>query len=108
MASGRTTNQQLAYPVGSDRPDIAGDLLQIVTMIEKKLVQVFTSTADRDARQTAPTAGMLCAITGTGVIQFHNGTSWVQIYPTTGPAHTRGTSVPANSSGADGDVFFLI
>jgi hypothetical protein len=74
--------------------------------IEKKLVMVFTSAADRTTRVPSPTSGMFSVRTDTHVVEVYDGSAWKQVYPPAVPAVTNGSAVPSNSSGANGDVFF--
>jgi hypothetical protein len=101
-----TANQQLPVPVSGDDPDVAGDMTTLATAIEKKLVMVFTSVADRSARVPAPTSGMFAVMTDTDTVVFYDGAAWKQVYPPVVPAVTNGTAVPSNATGANGDVFF--
>lgn len=103
-----TPNQSLPYPVSTDSPDVPRDIKALAEAIEKKLVMVFTDSATRSTKVPSPTAGMFSVLTSTGAVEYYNGSAWTKIYPSTGPAFSRGTTVPANSSGADGDVFFKI
>lgn len=107
---GTTPLQGLSYSIGSDNPKTIDDTMKLLAEgLEKKLVQVYTSTTDRDSKLTAPTNGMLVYLTGTNVLQLRVGSSWTQIYPPpSAPTITSGTSVPSNSTGADGDLFFLV
>lgn len=107
---GTTPMQGLSYSVGTDNPKTIDDTMKLLAEgTEKKLVQVYTSTADRDAKCTAPTNGMLIYITGTNVLQLRVGSTWTQIYPPAAqPTISTGSTVPANSSGANGDLFFQV
>lgn len=103
-----TPLQALPVPIATDDPDVVGDVTTLAKAIEKKLVQVYLSASDRNAKVTAPTEGMFCILKDTNIIQFHDGTNWIQIYPTSFPSITSGTNAPSNSSGANGDVFFKV
>jgi hypothetical protein len=101
-----TANQGLPYPTTADDPNVPQDLQALAEALEKKLVMVFASVADRSAKVSAPTSGMLSVMTDTDVIEFYDGAAWKRVYPPAVPAVTNGTAVPSNSSGANGDVFF--
>lgn len=100
-----TTNQGLPYPESTDTPNTPLHIQNLAVAVEKKVVMVFTDSTQRDTKVAAPTSGMFCVLTGTDVVQFYDGATWQQIYPPVIPTFTRGTVVPSNSSGADGDVF---
>lgn len=101
-----TANQNLPYPLATDAPNPPSDIQNLALAVEKKLVQVFTSTSDRSTRLPAPTAGMVSVRTDVDIVEVYDGAAWQQIYPPKVPAVTNGTTVPSNSSGANGDVFF--
>lgn len=104
-----TAIQGLPVPQSTDTPDVPRDFLALANAVEKKLVMVFTTTAQRSSLVTSPTAGMVTVITSTETIDLYNGTTWKQIYPPTGqPNHSVGSTVPSNATGADGDVFFKV
>ena len=104
MAS-QTSNQALPYPQGTDTPaDTPLFIQSLAQAVEKKLVQVFTTTSDRDTKLTAPTNGMLAVCTSSEEMFLRVGGAWVRIYPTTSQI-MYGTSTPSNSSGADGDIY---
>ena len=103
-----TANQLLPYPVSTDTPDVPRDFQALAEAIEKKLVMVFTDSSVRSTKVPTPTAGMFSVLTSTGKVEFYNGSAWVTLYPSTGPAFSRGSTVPADTSGANGDVFFKI
>ena len=102
--SATTANQQLPYPTSTDDPDVPSDMQALAIALEKKLVMVFTNTGDRSTRVPSPQAGMFSVITSTNKMEMYNGSTWVQVYPPV-ITITRGTVVPSNSSGVDGDVF---
>lgn len=99
--------QGIPIPVPSDDPNITDDLNTIVLAVEKKLFATHTTTAARDTATPSPTDGMVCYITGTNTMYVYQDTGWVT-FPPVQPAITSGTTVPANTSGANGDVFFKV
>lgn len=101
-----TDNQAMPYPESTDLPNTPLHIQNLAEALEKKLVMVFTDTADRTAKVPAPTSGMFSVLTGTDVIEFYDGATWKRVYPPAVPAVTNGTVVPSNGSGANGDVFF--
>ena len=102
-----TTNQALPIPQTTDDPDVVGDMVALATAIEKKLVMVFNNTTDRNTRVTSPTEGMFCFMKDTNTFLVYDGAAWVNAIGAL-PAFTSGSTVPANTSGNNGDVFFKI
>lgn len=105
-----TALQALSYPLGTDNPATLDETIRALAEgVERKVVQVYTSATDRDTKVGTPANGMLVYLTGTNVLQLRVGSSWVQIYPPPAqPTISSGTTVPANTSGADGDLFFQV
>jgi len=104
-----TTNQLLPYPVSTDTPaDTPLFMQNLAQAVEKKLVQVFTSTTDRNTKLPTPVTGMFCITTDTLRAFWWNGASWIQVLPITVPAITSGGSVPLDANGANGDIYFKI
>jgi hypothetical protein len=101
-----TANQQLPYPTAADDPNVPQDIQALAEAVDKKVVMVFASVSDRSTRVPAPTAGMLGVMNDTDTVVFYDGAAWKTIYPPPVPAVTNGTTVPSNSSGANGDVFY--
>lgn len=107
--SANTTIQALPYSLGTDNPKTIDDTMKsLAQAIEKKLCMSFLSASDRDTKVGTPVDGMVCYLQDTDVLQLRRAGAWVQIYPLTFPTITSGTTVPANSSGADGDIFFAV
>lgn len=102
-----TANQGIRVPESTDDPDVVDDMTKAVLDIEKKLVMVFSSVADRSARVPSPVEGMLCFLRDLNRFDVYDGAAWVAAVPTV-PTFTSGTAVPSNSSGADGDVFWKV
>jgi hypothetical protein len=94
-------------PDANEDPNLPADLLAIATAIEKRLVGVYATPADRDAKMTTPQEGMFAFTKDTDTFWFRSATAWVSFPPPT-PAITHGASVPPNSSGTNGDVFFKV
>lgn len=96
-------------PDGAEDPNIAYDLLQIASAIEKRLMGVYATTAARDSATTAAGVqeGMFAFTKDADKVWYYTGSAWVA-FPPPQPAITSGTTVPANTSGTDGDVFFQV
>ena len=104
---GSSPLQAVPYLLGSDAPSQIDDVTQdMAEAIEKKLVQVYASSADRDSKLTAPTNGMLVFLSDLGALEVRAGGLWVRLWPQ--PTITSGSAVPSNATGKDGDVFFLV
>lgn len=103
-----TANQGLPYPVAGDDPDVPGDMQALAEASEKKMVMVFTNSSQRGTKVPSPTSGMVSVLTDIDVVEFYDGAAWQRIYPPVVPTFTRGSTVPSNGTGANGDVFFKL
>jgi len=106
---GTTPAQGFRVPVTGDDPDVVDDMTQLAKAIEKRVMGVYATTAARDTATTAAGVeeGMFAFTKDTNTVWYYSGTAWVQFPPAT-PAITSGSSVPPNSSGNNGDVFFQV
>lgn len=102
---GTTPGQALPVPVVGDDPDVADDMNKLALAIEKRLVGVYASVADRSAKVTAPQEGQFSFLKDTDTFAYYSGTAWV-VFPPVGPTFTSSTSTPSNATGANGDVHF--
>lgn len=104
-----TPMQALRVPVNGDDPDIPGDMYNLAVDVEKRLLGTYLSPADRDAKITAPIEGQFAYTKSNDTLYCYMGLplAWT-VFPPPQPAITSGTSVPPNSSGANGDVFFKV
>ena len=99
--------QALPTLLGTDYPELIDDVSRdLASAVEMKLVQVYASVSVRDSKLTAPTNGMLVYLTTEATLSLFTGGAWVQLWPV--PTITSGTAVPANSTGKNGDVFFVV
>jgi hypothetical protein len=103
-----TANQGLPIPEGTDPPNVPLFISNLALAVEKKLVMVFTNATQRGTKVPVPTSGMMSVLTDTDVVEFYDGAAWQRVYPPNVPAFSRGTSVPSNATGNNGDVFFKI
>lgn len=99
-----TTMQALPLMTPTDDPNIPDDISALALAIEKKLVGVYASTTDRGTKVTSPVEGQIAYLQDTNVFTWWNGSAWTALVPAQ-VAITAGASVPANSSGNDGDLF---
>ena len=104
-----TPAQGFRIPIGTDDPDVVDDITQLAKAIEKRVMGVYATTAARDSATAAAGVeeGMFAFTQDTDSVWYYSGSAWVK-FPPAQPAITSGSTVPANSSGANGDVFFKI
>lgn len=74
-----TTNQQLPYPASSAAPNVPADLQTLAQSVEKKVVQVFASAADRSTRMPSPTEGMMCWLQDVNRFDYYTGSTWARV-----------------------------
>ena len=79
--SANTTNQQITYPVGTDLADNPTAFLDMLADVEGRLVQRYTSNADRLARNPTPATGELSFVSGTTWYDRWTGAKWLPITP---------------------------
>jgi hypothetical protein len=103
-----TPQQGLPVPEATDDPNVAEDITNLALAIEKRLVGVYTSAADRDAKVTAPQEGQVAITKDNDRMFFYSGSAWVQMFPAVVPSITSGTTAPSNATGSNGDVYFRV
>lgn len=95
-----------SIPASADAPDVRGDIAILTGLVEKTVVQVYTSRSARDnafsGAGVTPADGMITWITGTVDERDEriNGV-WVKTYPLI----YSGTGAPSNAVGAPGDLY---
>ena len=106
---GTTPAQAFRVPITTDDPDVVDDITQLAKLIEKRVMGVYATTAARDTATAAAGVeeGMFAFTKDANKVWYYDGDAWVA-FPPVQPAITSGTSVPANSSGANGDIFFKV
>lgn len=102
-----TPAQSLPVMTDNDDPDIPEDIMALALAIEKKLVGTYNNVADRTARLTAPLNGQVAYLKDEKKFYFYNGSAWLPMFADV-PNFSSGSTVPANSTGANGDVFFQV
>jgi hypothetical protein len=104
-----TPMQLLRVPVNGDDPDIPGDMYNLAVDVEKKLLGVYVNGADRDAKIPSPAEGQFAYLKSNDTLYCYMGQplAWT-IFPPPSPDISSGPSVPPNSSGTNGDVFFKV
>lgn len=105
-----------AFPVplaATDDPDVTDDMMKLAKAIEKRVVGVYATVADRDTKTAAagPEAGMFAITKDTTPYKawYYNGTAWVE-FPSRHVKIGNGPNVPADSDPnyVNGDVFFKV
>lgn len=106
---GTTPAQGWRIPIPADDPDVVDDITQLAKLIEKRVMGVYATTAARDTATTTAGVeeGMFAFTKDSNQVWYYDGSAWVA-FPPAQPAITSGTSVPADSSGANGDIFFKV
>jgi hypothetical protein len=104
-----TPAQAFPVPVNGDDPDVPLDMFNLAKAIEKRVMGIYASAAERNTFTTAAgvVEGMFAYLRDTNTVTYYDGTAWVN-FPPTVPAITNSTSVPSNSVGVDGDVHFKV
>lgn len=96
-------------PDANEDPNIAADLLALAKAIEKRVFGVYPTAAARDAATSAAGVeqGMMAFTKDTNATWYFDGGTW-QSWPPRQAQVTAGPTVPANSQGYDGDIFFQV
>jgi hypothetical protein len=104
-----TPAQGFPYPVLGDDPDVPDDMRKLALAVEKRVVGVYPSPAERNAWTAAIglEEGMMAYTRSDDMMAIFNGSTWIQ-FPTPTPKITSSGSVPSNSVGSDGDVHFKV
>lgn len=102
-----TPIQALPVPISTDDPNITEDMNTLAKAIEKRLMGVYNSIADRNAKITSPEEGQVAYLRDTNSFTFYTGSAWEVMFPAQ-VSITSGTSVPSNATGVNGDVFLLV
>jgi len=102
-----TPAQAFPIPVNGDDPDVPGDLATLAKAIEKRVVGVYATTADRNTKTTAAGVqeGMIAYLQDSNTITYYDGSAW-QVYPPPPPQILNGTTAPAPTTGNNGDVYY--
>jgi hypothetical protein len=104
-----TPAQAFPLPTDSMDPDVPGDVKALALAIEKRVMGVYATAAERDTFTTSAGAveGMFAYMRDTNTVAYYSGSAWVA-FPPAVPAITNSTSVPSNSVGQDNDVHFKV
>lgn len=109
MAILSTPVQGLPYPDQNEKINSVDEYIRNLALaLEKKLVMVFSSAADRDTKLPSPAEGQFVYLTDVNkmYVRVVSGTTatWNQIYPAT-PGIYSGTTAPAATLGSVGDIY---
>jgi hypothetical protein len=103
-----TPIQGFRIPAGADDPDVVDDIKQLAEGVEKRVMMIFATAAARDTAVTGKVEeGMFAFLKDTNALTYYDGSAW-QTFKPGSFAITSGATVPSNTSGTDGDVFFKI
>ncbi|MEU6573299.1 hypothetical protein [Streptomyces sp. NPDC046805] len=77
-----TPLSSLPYPQATDPADLPAHLKALADALDGRTVLRFADAAARDAKVTAPVAGMLAWIGTPGRLMYYTGSAWVPAAPT--------------------------
>jgi hypothetical protein len=105
MAILNTSNQQLPYPDNNEYLKWVWQYIRNLALaVEKISVMRFATSSDLTSRVPSPEEGMLAYLLDSNTLQVYTGSSWARVYPPS-PAVYTGTTTPASSLGATGDLY---
>lgn len=102
-----TANQGFRIPTEDDVPDVPVHITNLANDVERRVISVCASIADRDSRIAAPDDGQFAYVKDVNLLYIYQDGSWVT-FPPTQPLVTSGSTVPDNTSGNNGDIFFKV
>lgn len=107
-----TPAQAWPVPVATiDDPDVTDDMMKLAKAIEKRVVGVYATEADRNTKTIAAGVekGMFAYTKDNNKFWTYNGTAWVE-FPTRHVKIGNGPTVPTASDPnyVNGDVFFKV
>lgn len=96
--------QGLPYPDKNELlNDIHNDIKSLVLVLDKKIVATFANNTELNAQAPHP-EGRLVFMRNTDTLQVYDGAAWKSVMPAS-PRIYSGTSAPAASLGAVGDLY---
>lgn len=105
MATQNTPIQGFRFPDNNEYlKDVPQFVQNLALDVEKRVVMIFASQADRSAKLTNPVSGQASWRADAKVFEIFDGSVWRQIYPAV-PHITSGTAVPSGT-GNVGDLYF--
>ncbi|MDQ0992023.1 hypothetical protein [Streptomyces sp. V3I7] len=81
MTTQFTTISGLPYPQPTDPADLPAHLKALADAVDGRAVLRFADATARDAKVTAPVAGMIAWVGTPGRMMYHTGTAWVPLAP---------------------------
>lgn len=88
----------LPYPQPADAANIPVHIQSLAEAVDGRTVLRFADAATRDAKVTAPVAGMLCWLGTPKQYWYYTGSVWTQLAP--GPVHKANTTAGTTTSTA--------
>ncbi|MFF3575790.1 hypothetical protein [Streptomyces mirabilis] len=88
----------LPYPQPADAANIPVHIQSLAEAVDGRTVLRFADAATRDAKVTAPVAGMLCWLGTPKQYWYYTGSAWTQLAP--GPVHKANTTAGTTTSTA--------
>ncbi|GGS86908.1 hypothetical protein [Streptomyces chromofuscus] len=88
----------LPYPQSTDAANVPLHIQSLAEAVDGRTVLRFADAATRDAKITAPVAGMLAWLTTPGRLYYYTGTLWALVSP--GPVHKANTTTGTTTSTA--------
>lgn len=73
----------VTLPNSTSTDQVPADLMAAFTAAEKMWLGTFASAPARDAKVTAPTAGMVAWISSPGKVTVHDGSNWIDLFDPT-------------------------
>jgi hypothetical protein len=108
---GTTPAQGFRIPIQADDPDVVDDMTQLAKAIEKRVVGVYATEADRDTKTIAAGVeeGMIALTKDNDKVWRYDGAAWVE-FPVRQAKVGSGPTVPTASDPAyvNGDIFFKV
>lgn len=98
--------QGVPIPVAGDSDNVPYDLGLTVGFMEKRLVMVFASAADRDAKISAPAEGMAAYLQDTDELTLRIGTAWVRMLSRNDLGGNGGATTASRSDHTHDDRYF--
>ena len=100
-----TPGQSFPVPVLGDDPNVPDDMTNLALAIERRVFGVYNTVTDRNTRVPAPQEGQVAYIKDTNAFVYFNDVAWVEMFQQP-PTFYNGTTVPSNTQGVNGDVYF--
>lgn len=105
MTMANTTNQGLPYPLADEKiADVNDHIRKLALAVEKLGVQVFADMTSLGTKLPSPTNGMLAYVSADHMLYLRDNGAWQRVWPAQPRIYT-GSTTPASSLGAIGDVY---